>query len=106
MELEELLEGRHRLRLKWTDRTLGMSADGKEIPGYVDATASIHDCINFARMVSATPMPDGSAFTMDPPPDDAALLCAFLQSKNATPVDHYGRDIPFTIPSNLVTAAV
>lgn len=73
MNLRELLENRHTELLRWTDDYEGIAAQGDPIPCTVTHYATVHDCINLARVKRHAP--------------DVALLKDFLDEHWATRVN-------------------
>lgn len=71
MNIEESLKNRHTARLEWSEPWPAMGADGHPVTASITLRATVHDCINLARI---------EAIRHDSPTryDDAALLRDFI----------------------------
>lgn len=50
MTLIEMLEQRHTLFLEWSEPREARSADGVSLEAHLTCRATVHDCVNMARL--------------------------------------------------------
>lgn len=52
MTLDRLLEDRHLVLLEWSEPWPALGPEGNELTACVTYRATVHDCINMARLVA------------------------------------------------------
>lgn len=52
MDIEEMLEKRHTLKLGWAEPWPACGPEGNALDAHVEVRATVHDCINLQRAVA------------------------------------------------------
>lgn len=59
MTPEELLEGRHEIKLEWAEPWPACGPEGNDLDAHITISATVHDCVNTARLIAQSPRSQG-----------------------------------------------
>jgi hypothetical protein len=69
MNTDDLLENRHTIYLEWVEPWTSCGPEGNDLPAHVIHRATVHDCVNMARLAAkkrgASTMGQDADFLLD-----------------------------------------